>query len=67
MCKVVSELVVENKYKLLAVDEKPPVMGISKYIIDGKDYDPVTVYDMPFGIAIPYTKDSLVGKEVLFS
>ena len=67
MCKVTSELSVQNKYKLLAVDEAPPAVDFSKYVIDGKAYTPITVYDMPLGIAIPYTQESLVGKEVIFS
>lgn len=67
MCKIVSELSIENKYKLLAVDEKPSMAGISKYVIDGKDYEPIIAFDMPRGLAIPYTKESLVGKEVVFA
>ena len=67
MCKVLSELTIENKYKLLAVDEKPSMAGITKYIIGGKDYTPIIAYDMPLGLAIPNTNESLVGKEVVFS
>lgn len=67
MCKVLSEMTIENKYKLLAVDEKPSMTGVTKYIIDGKDYTPIIAYDMPLGLAIPNTRDSLVGKEIIFS
>ncbi len=67
MSKIISELTIEGKYKLLVVDEKPSMAGISKYTIDGKDYDPIIAYDMPRGIAIANTPESLVGKEVLFS
>ena len=67
MCKVLSEFIIAEKYKVLAVDEQPPVTGSKNYIIGGKEYTPVVVYDMPFGIAIPNTDESLVGKEVIFS
>lgn len=67
MCKVLSEANIVDKYKLLTVDEKPSMTASSKYIIGGKDYSPVIAYDMPRGIAIPYTEDSLVGKEVTFA
>ncbi|MBO4903401.1 MAG: hypothetical protein J5518_11470 [Lachnospiraceae bacterium] len=67
MCKVLSEFTVADKYKVLAVDEEPPVTESRHYIIGGKQYTPVVAYDMPFGIAIPNTDESLVGKEVIFS
>ena len=67
MCRVLSEFTVENKYKVLAVDEKPSMTGVTKYIIGGKDYSPIIAYDMPLGIAIQITSESLVGQEVLFA
>lgn len=63
MHKVISELKV-GKYMLLALDKTKP-NNYSKYKIDGTEYEPVTVYDAPFGIAIE-ASEGFVGKTVEF-
>lgn len=65
MCKVLSEFTVADKYKVLSVDEKPFTL-YTKYLINGAEYEPVTVYDSPKCIAIHNTDQSLVGQEVIF-
>ena len=66
MCKVLSEFTVAEKYKLLSVDELPQKCNYKKYVINGVEYDPVTVYDIPNCIAIGETKSNMVGEEVTF-
>lgn len=66
MCKVIFEFMVADKYKVLSVDEMPNVVNYNKYLINGIEYNPVTIYDMPNCIAIGNIPQSLVGEEVLF-
>lgn len=63
MSKVVSEFRVKN-YIVLKLD-KQPLTSYYKYRIDGKEYDPVPIYDMPGCIAIESEK-SFIDKQVEF-
>lgn len=62
--KVVSEFNI-GKYKVLTLDEKRFEGVYDKYLIDGTEYKPVSVYDAPKCIAIE-SNDNFVGKTVEF-
>ena len=64
MNKVVSEFNV-GKYKVLTLDEKQFNGAYNKYLIDGTEYKPVSVYDAPKCIAIE-SNERFVGKTVNF-
>lgn len=62
--KVISELTV-NKYKVLILDERQTNIDYNSYLIDGKEYKPVSIYDAPNCIAIE-SDDTFKGKTVEF-
>lgn len=64
MNEIISELKV-SKYLCLQLDNIP-TNSYNKFIIDGKLYDPVPIYDMPNCIAIE-SEESFVGKTVEFA
>ena len=64
MNKVISEFSV-GKYKVLTLDEKQSNVTHDKYLIDGKEYEPVSIYDAPNCIAIE-SNDTFEGKTVKF-
>lgn len=64
MCVIVSEWTV-GKYTVLELDQDLPMKRYRKYRIDGADYDPVPVYDLPKHIAVE-TQGSFKGKTVEF-
>ena len=64
MAKVIGESSV-GKYKILKIDQELPTKPYSKYVIDGKDYNIVPIYDAHNCIAIADT-GSLIGKTVNF-
>lgn len=54
------------KYTLLDLDEMPELgIGYRKYRIDGVEYEPVIVYDLPNNIGIK-AQGGFVGKIVEF-
>ena len=65
MCKVIHEFVVAG-YRSLALDEPTPWKQYNYYVIGGKRYEPVIVYDAPKGIAVHDEGETLLGKEVEF-
>ncbi len=65
MCKVKDEFVAV-KYRILGLDEPIPLKPFWFYLIDGKRYEAVPVYDLPGCIAIHDDGKSLTGKEVEF-
>ena len=54
-----------GEYTVMKLDGSVPSKLHTAYIIDGKRYDIVPIYDMPNCIAIRAT-GKFVGKEVLF-
>ena len=64
MRKVIYEFSV-NKYKLLKLDGELPKTKYTCFLIDGKKYKPVPVYDAPNCIAVE-TEESFLGKTVEF-
>ena len=64
MNKVIKELQV-GKYKLLQLDEFVPSKKYRKYVIDGKEYEIVPVYDLNNSIAIE-SSDNFSEKTVEF-
>ena len=64
MNKIISEFNV-SKYKVLVLDEKQFVRAYNKYLIDGIEYKPVSVYDAPKCIAVESNRN-FVGKTVEF-
>ena len=64
MYKVISQLFI-NKYAVLEINNEIPQKKYSHYLIDGKTYDCVPIYDFPKHIAIISDK-SFVGKTVEF-
>ena len=64
MNKVIKELQVD-KYKLLQLDEFVPSKKYGKYVIDGKEYEIVPVYDLNNCIAVE-SSDKFSGKTVEF-
>ena len=64
MAKVIGERSI-GKYKVLKIDQELPQKPYSKYVIDGKDYGIVPIYDARNCIAIADT-GSLIGKTVTF-
>ena len=64
MCKVIGEWII-GKYTVLELDQDPPMRHYRKYRIDGVDYDPVPVYDLPGHIAVE-TQGSFKEKIVEF-
>lgn len=65
MRKVISEFSL-GKYKILALDGELPSKGYRSYVVDGKPFSIVPLYDMPNSIAIE-SKDSFIGKTVQFN
>jgi len=64
MRKVIYEFSV-SKYKLLKLDGELPKKDYTYFVIDGKKYKPVPVYDAQNCIAVEST-ESFLGKEVSF-
>lgn len=64
MRKVLSQWEIE-KYTALELDDDIPLESYKKYRINGKDYDPVPLYDLPRHIAIE-GKGDFVGNTVEF-
>ena len=64
MRKVISEFSL-GKYKVLALDGELPTKGHRNYVIDGKLFSIVPLYDIPNSIAIE-SNDSFIGKTVEF-
>ena len=64
MRKVVNEFSL-GPYKVLALDGALPNRGYREYIIDGRSFGIVPLYDVPDSIAIE-SKDSFIGKTVEF-
>lgn len=62
--KVISEFVV-HKYTVLIIDEIPE-QSYHYFLIDGKKYKPVPVYDAEKTIAIECIDKSFIGKTVQF-
>ena len=54
-----------GKYRVLKLDGEKPQKAYSKYVINGKEYKAVTIYDAPNCIAIE-SEDSFAGKMVEF-
>lgn len=65
MNKVVSEFAIDS-YKVLTLDGEMPKRSYREYIIDGKRYEIVPVYDLQNCIAIQ-SADNFIGKTVLFN
>jgi len=55
-----------GEYTILKLDGPIPQKQHTTYIIDGKKYDIVPVYDMPNCIAVRAT-GNFIGKEVQFA
>lgn len=64
MRKIISELSA-GKYKVLKLDGARPLSAHSKYVIDGKEYGIVPIYDAINCIAVE-SADSFEGKTVEF-
>lgn len=64
MSKILSEWKI-GKYIALELDEELPMRKYSKFRIDGKEYMPIPVYDLPRHIAIE-AKGNFKGKTVEF-
>lgn len=64
MYKIICEWIV-GKYTVLELNQNLPKEQYRKYRIDGVDYDPVPVYDLPRNIAVE-ARGSFKGKEVEF-
>jgi len=62
--KVIYEFSV-SKYKLLKLDGELPKTNYTCFVIDGKKYKPVPVYDAPNCIAVD-SAESFLGKVVDF-
>lgn len=62
--KVISEFSL-GQYKILALDGELPTQRYSKYVIDGKPFNIVPLYDLPNSIAIE-SNDCFIGKTVEF-
>ena len=54
-----------GQYTALFLNSPIPLRSFEKLIIDQKEYEPVTAYDLPQCIAIK-EKGDFTGKEVLF-
>ena len=64
MAKVIDEFSI-NQYKVLTLDRMDAPRDYRKYVIDGKSYDIVPVYDLPGCIAV-VSSNSFLGKTVEF-
>lgn len=64
MRKVTSEMSIGD-YKVLTLDGALPLKRYTKYVIEGKEYDIIPVYDLPNCIAIE-SEDHFEGKTVEF-
>lgn len=64
MVKVIDEFSIKQ-YKVLTLDQMDMPQNYSKYIIDGKPFDVVPVYDLPGCIAV-VSDDCFIGKTVEF-
>ena len=65
MLKIIDEFAID-KYIIFTLDGEKPKRGYSKYVIDGKPYSIVPVYDMPNCIAVE-ASGHFVGKTVEFA
>lgn len=65
MTKVISQFAVPDEGTILQLDGPTPMAPYSKYRIDGVDYEPVLVYDLPLCIGIRESGD-FVGKTIEF-
>jgi len=65
MFLVVGEIAV-GKYKLLKLDKSKPRTAYSKYMIDGKSYEAVPVYDAPDNFIAIESSNSFIGQTVSF-
>ncbi len=65
MNKVVSEFAIDN-YKVLTLDGEMPKRKYTEYVIDGKRYNIVPVYDLRNCIAVQ-SADNFIGKTVMFN
>ena len=65
MFKIIDEFAID-KYIILTLDGEKPKRGYSKYVIDGKQYVIVPIYDMPKCIAIE-ASGHFIGKTVEFA
>lgn len=54
-----------GKYTVLILDVETSRIRYRKLMIDGKEYEPVIVYDLPQSVAIE-AKGDFVGKEIKF-
>lgn len=54
-----------GKYTVLILDVESSHIRYNKLVIDGKEYKPVIVYDLPKSVAIE-AKGNFVGKEIEF-
>ena len=64
MYRVISQDFIGN-HALLEVNKELPKKKYHKYLIDGKEYDCVPVYDLPNHIAIN-SDEGFIGKKVEF-
>lgn len=64
MIKIIKQLDA-GKYIVLCLDAPVPNINYKKLVIEEKEYEPVTVYDLPKSIAIK-EKGDFVGKEIKF-
>ncbi|MBO5198052.1 MAG: hypothetical protein J6B85_05970 [Lachnospiraceae bacterium] len=64
MCVILSEWII-GKYAILELDQDPPMRHYRRYRIEGVEYDPVPVYDLPRQIAVE-AQGSFKGKSVEF-
>ena len=64
MDKILNEWKI-GKYIALELDEAPPMRKYNKFRIDGKEYTPIPVYDLPRHIAIE-AQGNFKGKLVEF-
>ena len=64
MRKVVSEFSIHG-YKVLTLNDSLPNRGYREYVIDGKSFGIVPLYDIPNSIAIK-ANGSFIGKMVEF-
>ncbi len=64
MRKIISQWSI-GKYTTLEMDRELPMEKYTKFRIDGKEYEPVPVYDLPNHIAIE-AQGNFIGKTVEF-
>lgn len=64
MRKIISQWSI-GKYTVLEMDRELPMEKYKKFRIDGKEYEPVPVYDLPNHIAVE-AQGNFTGKTVEF-